>query len=146
MLLLTVMKMLRVITMTRINCIPVTELVGKHLVAEYRELPRVFTLAGKSFNKHMNLLTGTLTMPKAPPEYTLGTGHVVFFYRRLEYLYNRYLALVKEMQARGYKPNVSILNSVTTSYALLPDTLKNDWEPTEEAMAINRARIAERLA
>lgn len=31
--------------MTRINCVPVRELGGKHLVAEYRELPRVYALA-----------------------------------------------------------------------------------------------------
>ena len=31
--------------MTRINCVPVEELHQKHLVAEYRELPRVFRLA-----------------------------------------------------------------------------------------------------
>ncbi|ENT03393.1 hypothetical protein C038_02848 [Brucella sp. 63/311] len=30
--------------MTRINCIPPAELTGPHLVAEYRELPRVFAL------------------------------------------------------------------------------------------------------
>ena len=32
-------------TMTRINCIPVEELSTPHLIAEYRELPRVFALA-----------------------------------------------------------------------------------------------------
>ena len=30
--------------MTRINCVPVTELHDRHLVAEYRELPRCFAL------------------------------------------------------------------------------------------------------
>lgn len=34
--------------MTRINCVPVEELSGPHLVAEYRELPRVFALAEKA--------------------------------------------------------------------------------------------------
>lgn len=34
--------------MTRINRIPVEELSRQHLVAEYRELPRVFALAGFS--------------------------------------------------------------------------------------------------
>ncbi len=34
--------------MTRINCVPVEELSGPHLVAEYRELPRVFALAQRA--------------------------------------------------------------------------------------------------
>lgn len=118
--------------MTRINCIPVQELTNKHLVAEYRELPRVFKLA---------------RMPKDneqfPQEYTLGTGHVKFFYQRLGYCYQRQIQLYNEMKRRGYNP--------THNPHLLPVTyhnktrLWNDWEPTPEAQAINRQRIQERL-
>lgn len=118
--------------MTRINCIPVEELVDKHLLAEYRELPRVFGLArlpkrGETF----------------PEEYTLGTGHVKFFYNKLEYLERRFIAIVLELTRRGFR----------LSYNNLPDKyfeernplLWKDWEPTEQAMIINRERIHERL-
>lgn len=63
--------------MTRINCVPVQELSGPHLVAEYRELPRVFALVRKA------ALRGSFSQPET---YTLGKGHVLFFYTRLEYL------------------------------------------------------------
>lgn len=36
--------------MTRINVVPVSELVDKHLVAEYRELPRIYKAAQKFYD------------------------------------------------------------------------------------------------
>lgn len=116
--------------MTRINCIPVQELTPAHLVAEYRELPRVFALARPA--------------PDAPPEYTLGPGHVKFFYDKLLYLQKRQRALIDEMIRRGMKP--SFTNTDELKQRCLDPTLWNDWRPTEKAMKINRARIAERLS
>lgn len=114
--------------MTRINCIPVTELTDKHLIAEYRELPRVFKLAREC--------------PEAPKEYTLGKGHAKFFYDKLLYLLLRQEDLISEMQQRGFKP------AFTKPYSLMkgkPASLCNDWNPGKKAMELNRARIAERL-
>lgn len=114
--------------MTRINCVPVQELHYKHLVTEYRELPRVFNLARVT--------------KRAPKEYTLGSGHVLFFYDKLGYLYRRQQELYAEMKRRGYNPTYH------------PDTLYkehghkhwlwNEWEPTAKAIAINRQRIIEK--
>ena len=85
--------------MTRINCIPPDELITRHLVAEYRELPRVFALVRASIAR------GEVPEDtKNPREYRLGTGHVLFFYGRLGYLAKRQTALVAEMQKRGFKP------------------------------------------
>ncbi len=119
--------------MTRINCVPVEELSGPHLVAEYRELPRVFSLAKKASER-----SGF----KQPTEYTLGTGHVMFFYTRLGYLTRRHAQLVAEMLRRGYKPTFT--GSLKNAHPDIPDTFWRDWEPTEEALAINRQRILER--
>ena len=121
--------------MTRINCIPVDELSGPHLVAEYRELPRVFALAQKAADR------GNISQPKT---YTLGKGHLLFFYTRLGYLAKRHTELIDEMRARGYKPTFSGLRR--EDFPNLPDVCWNDWEPTAEAMAINRARIKARSA
>ena len=115
--------------MTRINCVPVQELHYKHLVAEYRELPRVFKLA-------------RITR-RAPTEYTLGTGHVLFFYDKLGYLYRRQGELYEEMQRRGYKPTYSPA-SLYMEYGH-KHWLWNEWEPTPEAMQINRKRLLERM-
>ena len=121
--------------MTRINCVPVEELSGARLVAEYRELPRVFALAQRAFTR------GQFTQPA---HYTLGTGHVTFFYTRLGYLSRRHRQLVDEMLHRGYQPK---FQGVTrTDFPDIPDAWWADWEPGPEALALNRARIAERTA
>lgn len=119
--------------MTRINCIPVEELSRQHLVAEYRELPRVFALAYKASQR---------TKFDQPATYTLGTGHVTFFYTRLGYLAKRHAQLVTEMLRRGYKPTFT--GSLKDAYPDIPEAFWGDWEPTDDAMAINRYRIFER--
>lgn len=119
--------------MTRINCVPVEELSGPHLVAEYRELPRIFALAQKA------CLRGQFSQPEV---YTLGKGHMLFFYTRLGYLSKRHAELVQEMKRRGYKPSFS--GVTRDQFPDIPDAFWNDWRPTAEAMQLNRARIAER--
>ena len=121
--------------MTRINCVPVEELSGPHLVAEYRELPRVFALAEKAAQrKHF----------EQPPAYTLGKGHVLFFYTRLGYVSRRHNELIAEMKRRDYKPSFSGIRR--EDFPNIPDRFWGEWEPTEEALAINRQRIKERSA
>lgn len=118
--------------MTRINCVPVEELSRQHLVAEYRELPRVFALAAVAFERGEK----PEDMPK---QYTLGTGHVRFFYARLNYVARRHWELICEMRNRNYQTNY------TEPLALrLPDSWYQPWEPDAKALAINRARIKER--
>ena len=120
---------------TRINCVPVEELGGPHLVAEYRELPRVFALARRAAQR------GT---PAQPPAYTLGKGHLLFFYTRLGYLAKRHAELVEEMKRRGYKPAFPGINAA--QYPEIPASWWADWVPTPEAIALNRQRIRERNA
>lgn len=119
--------------MTRINCIPVDELSGPHLIAEYRELPRVFALAEKA------TVRGTFLQPK---QYTLGKGHLLFFYTRLGYLSERHAALIKEMKRRGYKPSFPGIRR--EDFASIPDQYWGHWVPTDEALLLNRQRIRER--
>lgn len=121
------------LTMTRINCVPVHELSGPHLVAEYRELPRVFALAKKA------ALRGSLSQPEV---YTLGKGHLLFFYTRLSYLSRRHTELIEEMKRRGYNPKFAGMRRC--DFPDIPDSYWNDWHPTAEALRLNRARIKER--
>lgn len=120
--------------MTRINCVPVQELHNKHLVAEYRELPRVFKLAVAYFDKH------GFPPPDAPTVYTLGKGHVKFFYTRLGYCIDRFHQLVREMDLRGYHPQ---FRNVQPFYVPLSWSVR--WNPTPEALALNRERIKQRM-
>lgn len=119
--------------MTRINCVPVDELSGPHLIAEYRELPRVFALAEKAAAR------GNLSQPAI---YTLGKGHLLFFYTRLGYLAKRHSALIEEMKRRGYKPTFTGMRQ--EDFPGIPNGYWNDWSPTEEALILNRQRIKDR--
>ena len=118
--------------MTRINCVPPEELSRQHLLAEWKELPRVFTLAEKAYVSGREVI--------APERYTLGTGHVKFFYTRLGYCRKRWYALEREMKRRGYKPSF-----INPPLVLIADKeWFKDWKPDDEAIMINRQRIAER--
>lgn len=124
--------------MTRINCIPPSELVDKHLVAEYRELPRIFGLVKKAQERGL-----TPSNINAIPVYALGTGHVKFFYDKLQYLQKRQQMLINEMRKRGFKPNFVNVEELMQG---INQMWYGDWEPDEKAMTINRERIKERLS
>ena len=124
--------------MTRINCVPPSELTVQHLVAEYRELPRIFALVRAAIARGERP-----DDTRNPREYRLGAGHVRFFYPRLLFLAKRQASLVTEMQARGYRPNFT---DATSLIAGIPAEWCNDWQPSQAALAVNRARIAERMA
>ena len=121
--------------MTRINVVPVQELQREHLVAEYKEIVRVFALARSAQYE--------LHKKKIPNEYTLGTGHVLYFYDKLKYITERYNSLCTEMKHRGY-----VCNRVDQSELEqgIDRSLFWNYIPTNAALALNRARISERLA
>lgn len=124
--------------MTRINCIPPAELSPAHLVAEYRELPRIFGLVRAS------ALRGERPGDRRnPTQYRLGAGHVRFFYPRLGWLLARQIALIAEMRARGYAPSFDAPEALMDGIAA---EWLGDWQPDAAAMALNRGRINERLA
>jgi deoxyribonuclease (pyrimidine dimer) len=122
--------------LTRINCIPPSELSGPHLVAEYRELPRIFGLARAA------LARGERPDDRRNPTiYTLGKGHVRFFYPRLGFLVKRQATLIVEMKQRGYRPNFTDPERLLDG---IPKEWCADWIPDYEAIALNRQRIKER--
>ena len=118
--------------MTRINCIPVSELHDKHLLAEYRELPRVFKLARPLLSKEI------------VPEYTMGTGHVKFFYDKLKYCHNRQTQIYEELLKRGFRPK-HLPNSLYKEWYMQKRDLWKNWKPSNRDRLINRERINERL-
>ena len=119
--------------MTRINCVPPSELHDKHLLAEYRELPRVFRLAERAFARGDHCHA-------QHPVYTLGKGHVLFFYTRLGYLEARFKQIVQEMRDRDFMP---IWNN--TPYVDVSHSWFLYWTPTTEALIINRERLLLRM-
>lgn len=117
--------------MTRINCgIPVESLHDKHLLAEARECKRIPNLIKK----------GKYSLKDQPKDFTLGKGHVKFFYDKLLYLKNRYEQLFKECQKRGFK-----VTYFGDSFLDLPPHLLNDYAPTRKDAEIVKQRIRERM-
>lgn len=109
--------------MTRINVIPVEELSDQHLIAEYRELPRV--------------LKQNININDAPETYKLGTGHVKWAKRHTKYVETRFFQLVKEMQYRGFQTKFTNI-----------DNIHNDginYQVTKSDIQINKLRIIEKL-
>lgn len=133
--------------MTRINCVPVTELHNKHLVGEYKEIVRVYKAAYKwvAANKE--------ELHELPTTYRMGKGHVKFFYNKLQYICERWHQLRSEMISRGYNPQIEDLSQLwrytrvrlPNGDMFTPLFLWGSWQPSERDMAINRARIRERL-
>ena len=116
--------------MTRINLVPPQELCDQHLLAEHRELTRIPNAVAK----------GKYHLRGQPAEYKLGEGHVRFFFNKMAFLQRRYDALHAECLARGFKVQY-----------IWPESLKEnaevwqDYQPTQQALALNRQRIAERM-
>ena len=116
--------------MTRINVVPVKELCDQHLLAEWREMPRIVSALNKA--KHPIDI---------PNEYVLGTGHMKFFYDKLEFLHIRHMQLTTELLVRGF----NIQNLDSSIFTSTDPKWYNNYIPTEEALAINRERITERM-
>jgi deoxyribonuclease (pyrimidine dimer) len=124
--------------MTRINVIDPTELYSLHVLAEYRELPRVFTLAAQAHEK------GLAWQKRQPDVYTLGPGHVLFFYDKLKWLSDRHALLVRDLIGRGYKP--AFTESLYAKWRKqIPQSYWGNYKPTEDAIEENWERIRERM-
>lgn len=120
--------------MTRINsAIHPRCLTDQHLKAELRELPRIFTAVrkridqGKDFND-------------VPSHFTLGTGHVKFFYDKCAFLTERHIFLRAEFATRyGH------MYEFDPSGYIVAEHLCNDYTPTQEERRLLIERISTRL-
>lgn len=109
--------------MTRINTIAVEHLLDLHLFAEYREITRVSSLA-----RPLSLYGS----------YTMGTGHVKFFYNKGGYLANRCAELLAELVKRGYA-------ATPKEYKAHQVGLNTDWQPSVHDQLVNLMRLHEKL-
>ena len=107
--------------MTRINVgIEPSELCDQHLQAEYRELPRLFNKVSKN---------------KAPIRFKLGKGHNLWCQERQGLLHDRYIAIIKEKEYRGFK----------SKYQSPPPETKNGKRPSEAELKRARSILLERI-
>lgn len=120
----------RVIKMTRINVgIPPQSLTRQHLIAEHREIKRIPNA----------IKSGRFNLNGQPTTFTLGKGHVKFFYTRLGYLLKRYRALYAECLARGYN-----VTDYSGAWDGIDSDYMGDYTPTERDIEIIKQRIKEK--
>jgi len=124
--------------MTRINTVDVKHLTDQHLMAEYRELPMVNAALNRSLSSKRGVRHSLI-----PPKYTLNKGHVMFFYDKGEWLYNRYESLISELKLRGY--NIDPESRVVKWDHFKYNGLYNSWEPDLAAHVVNVERLLERI-
>lgn len=75
-------------------------------------------------------------MDGQPAKFTLGKGHVKFFYDKLRFLQNRYNSLHAECIARSFS-----VQDYSSAWSGVPEHLYMDYEETEE----DRGLIVERI-
>lgn len=125
--------------MTRVNIIPVQELTDQHLFAEYREITRLFALVKQACDKYpINTV-----LKKVVPTYRLSTGHVVFFYDKLDFIERRYFELKDEVLKRGF--NITLKDDITEFRQIIDKRFYNDFMPNKNDMAINIERLIEKI-
>lgn len=122
--------------MTRINLVHVKELADQHLMAEYRELPRVFG----AVQKHVQARKRVRDF-KINSTYLLGSGHVTFFYNKLLYLQKRHIDIVNECLRRGMK----IQNIEVNDISSFPVEFCQDYVPSDSEIKMSRGRLIEKL-
>lgn len=116
--------------MTRINVgFKPSELTNKHLLAEHREIKRIGNCVKK----------GRIDLSKIPPKFTLNTGHVRFFYNKLEYVHSRYKSLREGCIKRGFE-----VSDFGDAFSNIPPELYNPYEEQPEDRQILLARLIER--
>lgn len=121
--------------MTRINsAISPKFLTDQHLLAELRELPRIFTAVKNrlSLDKDFNDI---------PKKFTLGSGHVKFFYDKCQFLSNRHHSLRLEYFDR-YKKHYEFDYHRISS---IPDKFFGDYESTDNEKQLLVDRISTRI-
>lgn len=125
--------------MTRINIVSPSQLIDSHLMAEYRELPRIFTAVKKLQEKNNYPCDIEISV-----KYVLGAGHCKFFYNKLEWLCNRYNCIFEELLKRGFNLNAELYHSISNDAKKIDSIWFNDYSPSQEDIYLNMARICKR--
>lgn len=115
--------------MTRINCIPAEYLLDEHLLAAHRE----------GLRPQNEILSGKINVSKAPANYKLGAGHVLFCRKHLVWTNGMFDSVRSECLIRGFN-----INPHTSDLSDIPPVCLNDYTPTKQNLRHNLARICER--
>ena len=125
--------------MTRINLVEPHQLTDKHLMAEYRELPRIFTAVLKLQAQGKTPADVTI-----PDHYVLGKGHVKFFYDKIPWLRLRYVVLERELVRRKFNLDETLFNEVCINTLTIELHWCRDYRPRHEDIYLNIVRLCKR--
>lgn len=123
--------------MTRINTVQPSDLTDQWLLAEWRELPRIVN----ELEKHPQ----RFDLKKIPKQFTLNTGHVLFFRDKLLFLAKRHRELKRELRKRNIKHDKRVKVEL---YYLAPHIKMfgcKDWEPSKRDHYLLIERLQERF-
>ena len=116
--------------MVRINIISPKKLADQHLIAEYNEMLMFMGYVEKY---------PSFELAKTPKKYCLGTGHILFFKNKLNYIKKRHELLKKEMKKRGFHPYKTI------NISEYPKSMRNDWQPKSDDKKIIKKRLLQKI-
>lgn len=117
-------------SMTRINVgVHPKYLSKEHLIAEHREIKRIPNV----------VRSGKAVLKDIPESFTLGKGHVKFFYNKLGFLLKRYRQIYKECIKRGYK-----VQDYSGAWDGIKPELMQDYRPSKNDKILILNRISER--
>lgn len=139
--------------MTRINLVEPHQLTDKHLMAEYRELPRIFTAVKKLVNEPKPRVGDGwrkfITSGEIPDRYVLGKGHMKFFYNKLPYLRERYREIAYVLRTKrnfnlDKEATISVLSEADKLIYETKLDMDFNWQPTPEDIYLNMVRLCKR--
>ena len=116
--------------MTRINLINPGLLTDQHLLAEHREIKRIPNSI-KNWRFNLNWM---------PENYTLGKGHVKFFYNKILFLKERYDLLYKECLNRWFN-----IENYSDSFNNINSDFMHSFKPDANNIKENIERIKEKI-
>lgn len=125
--------------MTRVNLVPVEELMDQHLFAEFREIKMV----PRSLERSLRARPLPLVLRHLPQRFCLGQGHVSFFYNKGLFLRQRFEELCRELAYRGINYDRS---SMFDPNKVMTGILDGPYVPDQEAIALSRQRIQEKIS
>ena len=110
-----------------INLLPPNKLTPRQLIDEYNDCLMIVARAAKYY--------ASRSRTPLPVHYTLDTRrHFPFFYQRLGWLEQRFLAVVGELKRHGVVFDHEYLPSVADH---LPDDWWQQWEPTDQDVQLS---------
>lgn len=126
--------------MTRINTVHPSHLSNKHLQAEYKEITRIGTNVLELYSKGK-----TLADVDIPENFKLNKGHMKFFYNKMAWIYERYIALHIELAKRKVNVDHKLHVTITKNWLRnVPNECWNNWVPSPEDHYLSMARLCKR--